>query len=90
MLDNWRTAPIHEKLQVTLGFLEQVTLAPSTVGPGDVASLRAAGVSGWKRELGRNGSRSRRLPMHGGRWYFLNVDGLRVSVHVEMPARLAY
>lgn len=45
MLDNWRTAPIHGKLRATLGFLEQVTLTPGAVGPGDVAPLRAAGVS---------------------------------------------
>jgi alkylhydroperoxidase family enzyme len=45
VLDNWRTAPIHEQLRVTLGFLEQVTLAPSTVSPDDVAPLHAAGVS---------------------------------------------
>ena len=45
MLENWRTAPIHEQLRATLGFLEQVTLAPGTVGPDDVAPLRTAGVS---------------------------------------------
>ena len=45
MLDNWRTAPIHEKLRATLGFLEQVTLSPERVGPDDIALLRTAGVS---------------------------------------------
>lgn len=45
MLDNWRTAAIHEKLRATLGFLEQVTFYPGTVGPDDIAPLRAAGVS---------------------------------------------
>jgi alkylhydroperoxidase family enzyme len=45
VLGNWRTAPIHEKLRVTLGFLEQVTLTPGTVGSEDVEPLRAAGVS---------------------------------------------
>ncbi len=45
MLDNWHTAPIHEQMRVMLGLLEQVTLTPDAVGPGDVAPLRAAGVS---------------------------------------------
>jgi alkylhydroperoxidase family enzyme len=45
VLDNWRTAPIQEKLRVTLGLLEQVTLSPGTVGPDDVAPLRAAKVN---------------------------------------------
>jgi alkylhydroperoxidase family enzyme len=45
VLDNWRTAPIDEQLRATLGFLEQVTLTPGAVGPGNVAPLRAAGVS---------------------------------------------
>ena len=44
-MDDWRTAPIDEKLRATLGFLEKVTLAPGAVGPDDVAPLRAAGVS---------------------------------------------
>jgi len=30
---------------VTLGFLEKVTLTPGSIGPEDVAPLRAAGVS---------------------------------------------
>ncbi len=45
MLDNWRTAPIGEKLRATLGLLEQVTLTPDAVGPEAIAPLRAAGVS---------------------------------------------
>jgi uncharacterized peroxidase-related enzyme len=45
VLTNWRTAPIDEKLRVTLGFLEKLTLSPADVGPADVAPLRAAGVS---------------------------------------------
>ncbi len=44
MLDNWRTAPIGEKLRATLGLLEQVTLTPDAVGPEAIAPLRAAGV----------------------------------------------
>jgi alkylhydroperoxidase family enzyme len=45
VLDNWRTAPIDEKLRVTLGLLEKVTLTPWKIGPEDIAPLRAEGVS---------------------------------------------
>jgi alkylhydroperoxidase family enzyme len=44
-LADWRTAPIDPKLRATLGFLEQLTLAPADVRPADLAPLRAAGVS---------------------------------------------
>lgn len=45
VLNDWRTAPIDEKLRATLGFLEKLTRSPADVGPADVAPLRAAGVS---------------------------------------------
>ena len=45
VLNDWRTAPIDEKLRATLGFLEKLTLSPAEVGPADVAPLRAAGLS---------------------------------------------
>jgi len=45
VLDDWRSAPIGEKLRATLGFLERLTLSPGEVTPADVASLRAAGLS---------------------------------------------
>ena len=45
VLADWRTAPIDPKLKATLGFLEKLTLAPAAVRPGDLAPLRAAGVS---------------------------------------------
>jgi uncharacterized peroxidase-related enzyme len=45
VLDDWRTAPVGEKLRATLGFLERLTLSPGEVTPADVAPLRAAGVS---------------------------------------------
>ena len=45
VLNDWRTAPIDEKLRATLGFLEKLTLSPAEVGPADAAPLRAAGVS---------------------------------------------
>lgn len=45
MLDDYRTAPISDKLKVTLAFLEKLTLRPEDVVPEDVAPLRAAGLS---------------------------------------------
>ena len=45
VLDDWRTAPIDEKLRVTLGLLEKVTLTPGEVGPGDITPLHAAQIS---------------------------------------------
>jgi len=45
VLDDWHTAPIDEKLRMTLGLLEKVTLTPWEVGPEDVTPLRAVGVS---------------------------------------------
>jgi alkylhydroperoxidase family enzyme len=45
VLDDWRTAPIDEKLRATLGFLEKITLSPEEVEPGDAALPHQAGVS---------------------------------------------
>jgi alkylhydroperoxidase family enzyme len=45
VLDDWRTAPVDEKLRATLGFLEKITLSPDEVGPEDAALARRAGVS---------------------------------------------
>jgi uncharacterized peroxidase-related enzyme len=45
VLDDWRAAPIDEKLRATLGFLEKLTLCPDDLGPADIAPLRAVGVS---------------------------------------------
>jgi alkylhydroperoxidase family enzyme len=45
VLDNWRTAPVSEKMRSTLGFLEKLTTAPATVEAGDLEPMRLAGVS---------------------------------------------
>ena len=45
MLEDWRTAPVSERLRSTLGFLEKLTLTPDEVGPEDARKVRAAGVS---------------------------------------------
>ena len=45
MLEDYRTAPIDEKLRATLAFLDKVTLRPDDVTPADAAAVLAAGVS---------------------------------------------
>jgi alkylhydroperoxidase family enzyme len=45
VLDDWRTAPVNERVRSMLGFLERLTLSPAEVGPEDVAPLRSAGLS---------------------------------------------
>ena len=45
MLDDWRSAPIDQKLRATLGFLEKLTLTPGEIAQDDIAPMRAAGVS---------------------------------------------
>lgn len=45
ILEDWRTAPIDDRLRATLAFLEKLTLAPASVTAADVAPLRAAGLS---------------------------------------------
>ncbi|MFL5981396.1 MAG: hypothetical protein ACJ74R_06795 [Gaiellaceae bacterium] len=45
MQRDWRTAPVDPKLRATLGFLEKLTLDPSSVTRADADAVRAAGVS---------------------------------------------
>jgi len=44
-LANWRSAPGNEPRRAMLGFLEKLTLHPSTVGDNDIQRLRNAGLS---------------------------------------------
>lgn len=44
-MDDWRTAPIDEKLRAVLCFLEKVTLAPADVEAEDISPMRAVGIS---------------------------------------------
>jgi alkylhydroperoxidase family enzyme len=44
VLDDWRTAPVDERLRATLGFLQRLTLHPEEVGPADIEALHRAGV----------------------------------------------
>jgi alkylhydroperoxidase family enzyme len=45
ILNDFRTAPIDERLRATLAFLEKLTLSPAEVGPLDIEPMRAAGAS---------------------------------------------
>ena len=45
VLEDYRHAPIDERLRATLTFLETLTLHPEAVGPEDAAAVTAAGVS---------------------------------------------
>ena len=45
VLDDWRSAPIDERLRAMLGFLEKLTLEPWAVTATDVVPLRTAGLS---------------------------------------------
>jgi alkylhydroperoxidase family enzyme len=39
------TAPIDERLRAALKFARKMTLEPDALGPADIATLRAAGIS---------------------------------------------
>lgn len=45
MLEDYRSAPISEKLKATLGFLEKLTLSPSEIRASDARALIDAGIS---------------------------------------------
>ena len=49
MRDDWRTAPIDERLRATLGFIEKLTLRPQQLERADADEVFASGVS--KRAL---------------------------------------
>lgn len=44
MRRDWRTAPVHESLRATLGFLEKLTLQPDELRKEDAEAVLAAGV----------------------------------------------
>ena len=44
-MEDWRTAPVPERLRAALGFLEALTLRPSEVTPQMMRELKAAGLS---------------------------------------------
>jgi alkylhydroperoxidase family enzyme len=45
VLDDYRTAPIDERLRATLGLLEKMTLDAKSLAPDDVRTVMRAGVS---------------------------------------------
>ena len=45
VLDDWRTAPVSDRLRAALGFLDTLTRQPSTVTVESIRPLRAAGLS---------------------------------------------
>ena len=45
VLEDYRTAPIDEKLRAMLGLLETFTLRPDAMGPDDVRAVLATGVT---------------------------------------------
>ncbi|HYJ70787.1 MAG TPA: hypothetical protein VEX15_24285 [Nocardioidaceae bacterium] len=44
-LSDWRERGFEPRVAATFGLLEKVTLSPDTVGPADIARVRAAGAS---------------------------------------------
>ena len=45
VLDNWRTAPVSDKVRAVLAFLEKLTTRPTDLGPADIESMRSVSVS---------------------------------------------
>lgn len=45
MLQDWRSAPVPDRLRATLGYLETLTLRPTEVTAATMRELKAAGVS---------------------------------------------
>jgi alkylhydroperoxidase family enzyme len=45
VLEDWRSAPVEPKLRAALAFVEKLTLDPASVGPADIAPMRAVGIS---------------------------------------------
>ena len=45
VLDDYRTAPIDEKLRAMIGLLETFTLRPEQLGPADVRAVLDTGVT---------------------------------------------
>ena len=42
---DWRAAPVSERVRATLGFLEKLTFRPGEVTPSDAAAVMSTGVS---------------------------------------------
>ena len=44
-MQDWRTAPVNEKLRAMLGFLEKLTLIPDEVSKADTEALQNMGIA---------------------------------------------
>ncbi len=45
VMEDWRTAPVNEKVRAVLAFLEKLTTTPADLGTHDIESMRSAGVN---------------------------------------------
>jgi alkylhydroperoxidase family enzyme len=45
VLEDWRSAPIDDRLKAALGYLERLTLHPDALTSADIVELNEAGVS---------------------------------------------
>lgn len=45
VLEDWRTAPVDNRLRAALGYLEKLTLTPEQLDSSDITQLHAAGLS---------------------------------------------
>ena len=45
VFEDWRTAPISERLRAMLGFLQKLSLTPAATERADIAALRGTGLS---------------------------------------------
>ena len=45
VLEDYRTAPIDERLRAMLGLLETFTMRPDAIGPADIRAVLATGVT---------------------------------------------
>lgn len=79
MLDDYRTAPIDEKLRAMLVLLETFTLRPDRLGPDDVRAVLATGVT---REMIRDAFYVAFL--------FNGYDRLADTLDWELPAQDFY
>lgn len=45
VLEDWRSAPVNDRLKAALGYLEGLTLQPDALTSADITALNEAGVS---------------------------------------------
>ena len=45
VLEDWRTAPVDDRMRAALAFIEKLTLHPDQLTDDDIAAARAAGLS---------------------------------------------